>query len=75
MSSFQKPWTNEEKMHGFSFLFIPRPTVNPKLCGTPAYAGFTVRFSDTYCTGMMFPDKYISCRCVALFSQRFPEGL
>lgn len=42
-------------MHGFSFLFISRLAVNPKQCDAPVYAGFTVRFSDSYCTGMMFP--------------------
>lgn len=51
-------------MHGFSFLFIPRPTVNPKPRDAPVYAAFTVIFSDTYCTGMMFPDKCMSYRWV-----------
>lgn len=56
-------------MHGFSFLFIPRLTVNPRPCDAPVFAGFTVRFSDTHCSGMMFPDKHRSCRCVTVFSE------
>jgi len=51
-------------MHDFSFLFISRLTVNPKPCDAPGYAGFTGRFMDSYCSGMMFPDKHIYCRCV-----------
>lgn len=49
--------------------------MNPKSCDASGCAGFTGRFMDSYRSGMMFPDKHIYCRCVALFSQWFLEGL